>query len=212
MTVLAWSFRTCERCLCCGGSCCRRSRPSHGVALDPALRYLPETPVPPAYSSVGFVGPGCATPVDTEYYQRKVRGRGAGRRPHDLVLQFPQRAVRLQPDWSQRTRVTVCGSPPGRILGVTARSLREVIERAQHIHLCRSEECTHEGQFYCKAYVAIDADAVIDLGAYGRLISWKMLYCVAAVPVPARDLWLDASTAVVAEELQRRPARSRIKE
>ena len=44
------------------------------------------TPLPPAYSSVTLVGPGCSTPVDTEYYQKKVRGRGAGRRPHDLVL------------------------------------------------------------------------------------------------------------------------------
>ena len=105
VTALAWSFRTCERCLCCGGGCCRRGRPPHGGALDPALRHLPETPVPPAYSSVTFVGPDCATPVDTEYYQRKVRGRGAGRRPRDLVLQFPHGAVRLQPDWSQRTRV-----------------------------------------------------------------------------------------------------------
>ena len=88
VTALAWSFRTCERCLSCGGSCCRRSHRPAGGALDPALRRLPETPVPPAYSSVALVGPGCSTPVDTEYYQRKVRGRGAGRRPHDLVLQF----------------------------------------------------------------------------------------------------------------------------
>ena len=46
------------------------------------------------------------------------------------------------------------------------RNLREVIERAPHIHLCRSEECTQDGEFHCKAYAAIDADAVIDLGAY----------------------------------------------
>ena len=76
VTALAWSFRTCERCLCCGGSCCRRSQRPTGGTLDPALRHLPETPVPPAYSSVALVGPGCSTPVDTEYYQRKVRGRG----------------------------------------------------------------------------------------------------------------------------------------
>ena len=141
------------------------------------LRHLPETPVPPAYSSVALVGPGCSTPVDTEYYQRKVRGRGAGRRAHDLVLQFSNGAVRLQPDWSQRTRVDRHGLwiKPGRILGVTARSLREAIERTQQIHLCRSEDCLQEGELHCKAYAAIDADEVIDLGVYGRLNSWRML-------------------------------------
>ena len=35
---------------------------------------------------------------------------------------------------------TACGSP-GRVLGVTARSLRENLEKAEAIHLCRSEEC-----------------------------------------------------------------------
>ena len=86
VTAFAWSFRTYERCLAVAV-----------VAVGPITAWLwvwilhsgtCQRPVPPAYSSVAFVGPGCATPVDTEYYQRKVRGRGAGRRPHDLVLQF----------------------------------------------------------------------------------------------------------------------------
>ena len=83
----------------------------------------------------------------------------------------------LQPVWTQRTRVDRHGLwiKPGRILGVTARSLREAIERAPQVHLCRSEECLQESAFHCKAYAAIDADAVIDLGAYRRLNSWRML-------------------------------------
>ena len=79
------------------------------------------------------------TPVDTEYYQCQVRGRGTRRRPHDLVRRFPLRAVRLQPDWSHRTRIDRQGLwiKLDRILGVTARSLPDSLEHAD----CRAEEC-----------------------------------------------------------------------
>ena len=116
-TLLAWSLRTCERWICCGGACCQRCRRAPPQDLDPAVQHLPVTPAPSSYSTVRLVGPGCSTPVDTEYFQRQVRGRGAGRKPHDLVLRFPVGAARIQPDWSQRSRT-------GRVLGVTARSLR----------------------------------------------------------------------------------------
>ena len=77
-----------------------------------------------------------------------------------------------------------------------------------------ADPSTQEGQFHCKAYAAVDADAVIDLDLVPTdvLTAGGCWYCVAAVPVPARDLRLDASAAVAAEELLRRPARSRIKE
>ena len=63
----------------------------------------------------------------------------------------------------------------GRILGVTARSLREHLEQADQIHLCRAEDCTQPGAYHCKEFAAVDADSVIDLGAYGRLDSWRAL-------------------------------------
>ena len=177
LTALVWSLKTCEKWLCCG-CCCRRRGPREGAqAVDPALRHLPVTTTPAAYAPVTLVGPGSSTSVDTEYYQRQVRGRGAGRRPHDLVLRFPQGAVRMQPDWTHRTRIDRHGLwiKPGRILGVTARALREHLERADQIHLCRSEDCSQPGAYHCKEFAAIDADSVIDLGAYGRLDGWRAL-------------------------------------
>ena len=75
----------------------------------------------------------------------------------------------MQPDWTHRTRIDRHGLwvKPGRILGVTARALRDHLERADQIHLCRTEGCTQRGEYHCKEFAAIDADSVIDLGAYG---------------------------------------------
>ena len=177
LTALVWSLKACEKWFCCGCGCRKRGARDGAHAVDPALRHLPVTPAPAAYAPVTLVGPGSATAVDTEYFQRQVRGRGAGRRPHDLVLRFPQGAVRMQPDWTHRTRIDRHGLwiKPGRILGVTARALREHLERADQIHLCRAEDCAQPGAYHCKEFAAIDADSVIDLGAYGRLDSWRAL-------------------------------------
>ena len=61
---------------------------------------------PGAFQRVSLlVGPSGETPVDTEYYQRQVRGRLAGRKANDLILQFPVGAARVQPDWGQGTRI-----------------------------------------------------------------------------------------------------------
>ena len=141
-TVLAWSLRTCERWICCGGACCQRCKRASTQALDPAVQRLPVTPTPSSYSTVRLVEPGCSTPVDTEYFQRQVRG------PH--VLRFPVGAARIQPDWSQRSRIDRHGLwvKPGRVLGVTARSLRENLEGTEAIHL--SEECTQEGAVHAR--------------------------------------------------------------
>ena len=175
LDALVWSLKACEKWICCGCGCGRRAFRGEAQVVDPALRHLPATPAPAVYSAVNLVGPGSSTPVDTEYYQRQVRGRGTGRRPHDLVLRFPQGAVRLQPDWTHRTRIDRHGLwiKPGRILGVTARTLRESLERAEQVHLCRAEDCTQPGEFHCKEFAALDS--VIDLGAYGCLDSWRVL-------------------------------------
>ena len=105
LTALVWSLKACEKWVCCGCGCGRRGHRDGHQLVDPALRHQPVTPAPAAYAPVTLVGPGSSTPVDTEYFQRQVRGRGTGRRPHDLVLRFPQGAVRMQPDWTHRTRI-----------------------------------------------------------------------------------------------------------
>ena len=123
-----------------------------------ALHHLPVTPSPAAFQRVSLVGPNGATPVDTEYYQLQVRGRGAGRKANDLVLQFPVGAARIQPDWGQRTRIDRHGLwvKPGRVLGASARTNREELERCEAVHLCREGECTQPGAVHCKAYAAVD--------------------------------------------------------
>ena len=152
LTALGWSLKACEKWICCGCGGGRRASRAGPHPVDPALRHLPVTPAPAVYPTVHLVGPGSSTPVDTEYYQRQVRGRGTGRRPHDLVLRFPQRAVRLQPEWTHRTRIDRHGLwvKPGRILGVTARVLRDTLERADQVHLCRAEDYTQPGEYHCK--------------------------------------------------------------
>ena len=144
--------------------------------VDAALHHLPVTHLS-AFQRVSLVGPNGGTRVDTEHYQRQVRGRGAGRKVKDLILQFPIGAARIQPDWGQRTRIDRHGLwvKPGRVLGATARTLREELERCDSVHLCRESDCSQPGAVHCKAYSAVDSEAVVGLGAYGRFSGWRCL-------------------------------------
>ena len=63
----------------------------------------------------------------------------------------------------------------GLSLGATARTLREELERCESVHLCREGDCTQPGAVHCKAYAAVDSEAVVDLGAYGRFGGWRCL-------------------------------------
>ena len=84
LVALAWVLRTGEKWCSCLGCCCRRNRPAAlPPVVDAALQHLPVTPLSGAFQRVSLVGPSGGTPVDTEYYQRQVRGRGAGRKAND---------------------------------------------------------------------------------------------------------------------------------
>ncbi|OLP79371.1 hypothetical protein AK812_SmicGene40346 [Symbiodinium microadriaticum] len=74
LTALVWSLKACEKWVCCGCGCGRRGHRDGHQLVDPALRHQPVTPAPAAYAPVTLVGPGSSTPVDTEYFQRQVRG------------------------------------------------------------------------------------------------------------------------------------------
>ena len=177
---LAWALRTLRQVCCC---CCRRaeSPPQEvggppGVAAAPRIAAdLPSLAVAKGFVSLELTGPDAPRAVDTEYYQRKIRGRGIGRKPHDVVVKLDQGAARLQPTWDggsriDRTRLLVHYS---RVLGVTDRRLREELEREGCIHLCRQRDCTHPATLHCRCYAAVDSEALVDLGAYGRFSAWR---------------------------------------
>ena len=80
--------------------------------------------------------------MDTEYDQRKIRGRGVGRKPHDVVVKFAQGAVWLQPSGEGGYRIDLLVQY-SQVLGVTDWRLQEELERQGCVHLCQHSECTH---------------------------------------------------------------------
>ena len=177
---LAWALRTLRQVCCC---CCRRGEhsPVEGGAPPgavPAPRVaadLPSLAVAKGFVSLELTGPDAPMAVDTEYYQRKIRGRGVGRKPHDVVIKLDQRAARLQPTWDGGSRIDRTGLLVhySRVLGVTDRRLREELEREGSIHLCRQRECSHPALLHCRCYAAVDSEALVDLGAHGRFSAWR---------------------------------------
>ena len=127
------------------------------------------------FVSLELTGPDAPRAVDTEYYQRKIRGRGVGRKPHDVVVKLDQGAARLQPTWDGGSRIDRTGLLVhySRVLGVTDRRLREELEREGSIHLCRQRDCSHPALLHCRCYAAVDSEALVDLGAYGRFSAWR---------------------------------------
>ena len=172
---LAWAVKILRHYLCC--CCCgRRAGPAEphvgpSPPVPAAAAALPSVEVHRGYFDPEFAGPDATRAADTEFYQRKIRGMGAGRKPNDVLIKMPAGAARLQPDWEggsriDRTGLTVSYS---RVLGATDRRLREELERNQCIHLCRSQDCSNPALLHCKAYyAAADSEALVDLGAYGR--------------------------------------------
>ena len=142
-----------------------------GPSLPPVTQVLPEQP------GMGLPGP-----------LPQIRSRGQGTSVHrvpDFVgkrsqwstdgapLPFQshgQGAARLQPTWDGGSRIDRTGLLVnyGRVLGVTDRRLREELEREGSIHLCRQRDCAHPAALHCRCYAAVDSEALVDLGAYGR--------------------------------------------
>ena len=105
--------------------------------------------------------------VDTEYYRSKVRGHGTGRKPDDLVVRMERLLVlagfgalhlhRPPGPW-QSTTAWSSGPPPDGENGI--------FEGQSSIHLCRNPDCRSPGPLHCQSYASVDAEALVDLGAY----------------------------------------------
>ena len=89
------------------------------------------------------------------------------------------------------------------MLGATDRRLREELERHQCVHLCRSADCSNPTALHCRAYAAVDSEALVDLGAYGRFGPWRagVLLGLAAGLFKRSLLWVSRGP------MARRPSR-----
>ena len=150
--------------------------PVPGLVLPPVhpLRVAggaPGDPRGPWLPTVGTDRPGGVRAADTDYFQREVRGRGLNRRPHDLVVVLETGVARLQLDPERRSCIDRHGLwvHSNRVLGATTRRVRELVERAEQVHLCRNSECQGGPGVHCACFAAVDAESLVDLGAYDRL-------------------------------------------
>ena len=123
-----------------------------------------------------LTGPTGVRAADTEFYQREFPGRGTNRKPNDLVVVVDAGVARLQLDPERRTRIDRHGLwvHPSRALGATTRKVRELVEREDQLHLCRGADCQGGPGFHCCSYAAVDAEALVDLGAYDRVSAWRL--------------------------------------
>ena len=97
-------------------------------------------------------------------------------------------AARLQLDLEHSTRFDRQGLliNYSRVLGSTTRRLRESLEGQGSIHLCRNPDCRHAGPLHCQSYASVDADALVDLGAYGLSTIAKVGHAVSFPALAAR--------------------------
>ena len=193
-----WCCR-CMGCLC--RRCCKRPQ-----AVD-----LPETPVTQGFQRLVLTGPAGVRAADTEFYQREVRGRGTNQKPNDLVVVMDAGVTRLQLDPERRERIDRHGLwvHPSRVLGATTCRVRELVEGEDQLHLCRGAECQGGVGLHCCSYAAVDAEALVDLGAYDRVTAWglgvlvwRSLYTACAA---VTGLW----TALRRHPLSSRPSATR---
>ena len=81
-------------------------------------------------SSGWILWPSRPSDVDAEYYKKQVRGRGLGRKPHELIVRIAGEAARLQLDSESSSRIDRHGLVVkySRVVGATSRALREQLE------------------------------------------------------------------------------------
>ena len=163
--ALTWVFRPIRLLF----DCCTRH--TQAVARE-VSDLLPELQATHTYESLAIRGPGSRESVDNDFLQKGVKGRGTERKPNDAVLLLNGQAARVKPDCDHWARVDRNGLwvRLREVRGVSHRNLRQVLEGESKVHLCREMQCSLENHptpgIHCKTYAVVDANSVVDLGAY----------------------------------------------
>lgn len=158
----------CRPCQAFCKCCCRQTR---AVAKEVG-ELLPELRPGGTYEKLDIRGPASSGGVDSEFYQRGVKGRGSERKPNDVAVVVNDQIARLKVDgdhWARVDRYGLWVRLRG-VKGSTSKALRQTLEQEGKIHLCREQRCPLELQptpgLHCKAYASVDANGLVDLGAY----------------------------------------------
>ena len=110
--------------------------------------------------------------IDSEFFQRGVKGRGSERKPNDLVVSLDEQIARIKPDGDHWARVDRHGLwvKIREVKGATSRPIRHSLETESKVHLRREQNCPLELMptpgIHCKTYAVVDANGLVDLGAY----------------------------------------------
>ena len=148
--------------------CCRQTR---AVATEVG-EFLPELRARGTYESLAFRGPSTQSGVDSEFFQRGVKGRGSERKLNDLVVSLDEQIARIKPDGDHWARVDRHGLwvKIREVKGATSRPIRHSLEAESKVHLRREQNCPLELMpapgIHCKTYAVVDANGLVDLGAY----------------------------------------------
>ena len=151
-------------CTCC----CQQTR---AVAREVG-EFLPELHVGGSYETLSLRGPSTREGVDSNFYQRGIKGRGSERKPNDVVVLMQDQAARIKPEGDHWARVDRYGLwvRVREVKGASSRTLRQLLDHDGKVHLCREQNCPLEQAptpgLHCKAYAAVDANGLVDLGAY----------------------------------------------
>ena len=104
---------------------------------------------PPQATAQSFVwyGPSSRRQPDTPYLQTVVKGRGARRRPNELMIRVDGQVARITLDTSENHRIDRHGLVINclEVLSSSGRTLRSKLFNSEKraLHLCRHADCSH---------------------------------------------------------------------
>ena len=101
--LTAWSLQVLSQLWCC--QCLRAGCRRLWTGEATPDHQFEETPPVRGFKALTLTGPTGVRAVDTEFYNKGVRGRGINRKPHDLVVVLGAGVARLQVDQKRRGRI-----------------------------------------------------------------------------------------------------------